>query len=160
MEKSLYLFTIVLLYAEPKIWRRFHVPSTMNLERFHEIIQIVMGWYNYHLYEFIVKGRRFMPGDVDGEALEPCEHRLADVVSRKGEVMGYCYDMGDNWEHKIKLDDPNFIPPDAKRKIRCLDGARACPPEDTGGVPGYFHFCEVVADPAHEDYEQLNEWSG
>lgn len=132
----------------------------MNLERFHSIIQIVMGWDNYHLYEFIVKEQRFMPGDIDGEALEPCEHRLSDVVTRKGEVMTYCYNMGDNWEHKLKLEDTMFVSPDAKRNIGCLEGARACPPEDIGGVSGYYRFCEAMADPGHEDFEELSGWYG
>lgn len=158
MYKQLYLFRIELLYTEPTIWRRFYVPAAMNLERFHHIIQIVMGWENYHLYEFIAKEQRFMPGDIDGEALEPSEYRLSEIVTRKGEVMQYYYDMGDNWEHKLKLEDAMFVPPDPKRHIGCLEGVRACPPEDTGGIPGYYRFCEVMADPGHEDYEDLSGW--
>ncbi|MDR3211789.1 MAG: plasmid pRiA4b ORF-3 family protein [Planctomycetota bacterium] len=158
MEKSLYVFTIELLEAKPKIWRRFYVPSTIDLERFHNIIQTVMGWESSHLFAFIVKEQRYMPEESDGGTLEPCEHLLSQVVSQKGEVMSYIYDMGDNWEHKLILDDPKFTSPDGKREIGCLDGARACPPEDIGGIYGYKHLCKVMANPKHKEYKKMRDW--
>ena len=42
----------------------------------------------------------------------------------------------------------------------CLDGQRACPPEDVGGTPGYEEFCQVLADPDHDEFQHLVEWSG
>ncbi|MEA1958085.1 MAG: plasmid pRiA4b ORF-3 family protein, partial [Chloroflexota bacterium] len=43
---------------------------------------------------------------------------------------------------------------------RCVDGARACPPEDCGGSGGYEHLLEVMHDPTHKDYNELLEWLG
>ena len=42
----------------------------------------------------------------------------------------------------------------------CVDGARACPPEDCGGVHGYENLLTVIQDPTHEEYESTLEWLG
>jgi len=38
---------------------------------------------------------------------------------------------------------------------RCLDGARACPPEDCGGADGYARFLEILFDPRHPEFEEM-----
>jgi hypothetical protein len=43
---------------------------------------------------------------------------------------------------------------------RLVDGARACPPEDCGGFPGYHELVEVLADPTHVEYAERIEWLG
>ena len=42
----------------------------------------------------------------------------------------------------------------------CLDGSRACPPEDVGGAWGYAEFLEAIAEPKHERHGELLEWIG
>ena len=42
----------------------------------------------------------------------------------------------------------------------CLEGKRACPPEDVGGPYGYQEFLEALADPKHERHEEFMEWGG
>jgi hypothetical protein len=49
--------------------------------------------------------------------------------------------------------------PDFKHPV-CLGGANACPPEDCGGSPGYAEFVDAMADPKHEQHEQMKEWVG
>ncbi|NIQ12083.1 MAG: plasmid pRiA4b ORF-3 family protein, partial [Gammaproteobacteria bacterium] len=39
--------------VNPVIWRRFQIASTDNLEDVHIALQIVMGWSNSHLHEFV-----------------------------------------------------------------------------------------------------------
>ena len=46
-----------LLHIEPTIWRRVEVSLTTNLRALHELIQSVMPWENYHLYQFTVGAR-------------------------------------------------------------------------------------------------------
>ncbi len=64
--------------------------------------------------------------------------------------------MGDSWEHTIILED--ILPKEKKKYPICIDGRRACPPEDCGGVPGYYHILEVLANPSHEEYEDVINW--
>ena len=43
----------------PAIWRRVEVPLTTSLRGLHEIIQAVMLFENYHLFQFDVGGKRY-----------------------------------------------------------------------------------------------------
>jgi hypothetical protein len=71
----------------------------------------------------------------------------------------YMYDFGDGWEHLIEFEGADSAE-SGKKDPCCLDGARACPPEDTGGVWGYAHFLEAISDPKHEEHETYLEWIG
>ena len=42
----------------------------------------------------------------------------------------------------------------------CLEGERACPPEDYGGPWGFADYLEALADPKHEQHDELLEWRG
>jgi len=42
----------------------------------------------------------------------------------------------------------------------CLEGERACPPEDVGGTYGYQEYLGAMADPEHEEHESFMEWRG
>ena len=50
-------FTIELSEIEPKIARRFVVPAGIVFAQFHNVIQVVMGWKDYHLYAFNFKDK-------------------------------------------------------------------------------------------------------
>ncbi len=159
MNDRLYLLKIELLDIEPKIWRRFVVPGSITLDRLHDVIQIVMGWQDYHLHEFVIGKMKYTEnpegkddGEVDGL------FRLVDLVKQKGRNIRYLYDFGDSWEHEITIEDSRCSHPQLQAPVECLDGARACPPEDVGGTDGFFDFCEAVLDPANEDHEQLTQW--
>ena len=68
----------------------------------------------------------------------------------------YIYDYGDDWEHDIKLEKILISDPKSKYPL-CTGGKRACPPEDCGGVWGYYDFLEIIMDPSHERYEDILE---
>ena len=68
----------------------------------------------------------------------------------------YVYDFGDEWHHLVTLED---VRP-AVRRPRCVAGARACPPEDCGGIHGFADFLDAIADPKHPEHSQLMDWSG
>lgn len=151
---------ITLRYIEPPVWRRIEVPSDTKLGKLHRIIQAVMGWNDTHLHQFVAGRERYgipdpeQPDDTKSERNVP----LARVAS-KGDVLVYEYDFGDGWEHSIQIEQ-QLPAANAIHYPRCTAGARACPPEDCGGPPGYAHLIEVLHDSKHEEHEELRTWAG
>ncbi len=163
MSEKLYLLKVRLLYIEPPIWRRFVVPASTTLDRLHDVIQIAMGWMNYHLYEFIIGKKRYIeyePLDYDDKGLESGKYLLGDIFRRKGRTLLYRYDFGDYWEHELVLEDNRYFNPQLRAPVECLEGERACPPEDVGGVGGYGEFCRAIDDPGDFEHKRYMEWSG
>jgi hypothetical protein len=159
MNEILYLLRIILLEIKPEIWRRFLVPAGITLDRLHDVVQIVMGWKDYHLHQFTIGRKRHTENPESKEdGLECGNYRLVDLIKQKGRTFGYLYDFGDSWEHKVILEDSRYFNPELRSAIECLDGARACPPEDVGSVPVYYEFCKALKDPNHEEHESYEEW--
>lgn len=150
---------------KPRIWRRFAVPGNITLANLHQVIQDVMGWTNSHLHEFIVGRDHYsshdskMNPDWDRNSYDERLAVLRDVVKGEGAAFVYEYDFGDGWQHKLHV--KKIGPPEAKVAYPvCLEGERACPPEDCGGPWAYDELLTVIADPEHERYEELTEWLG
>jgi hypothetical protein len=161
MNERFYLLKIQLLDIEPTIWRRFAVPASITLDRLHDVIQIVMGWTDSHLHEFTIGNQRYTEYPESKEDGLVCgRYRLGDLVKQKGRTFCYLYDFGDGWEHELVLEESRYFNPELRTELACLDGQRACPPEDVGGVPGYFEFLNALKDPNHEEHESYKEWSG
>jgi hypothetical protein len=162
MIDRLYLLKIRLLDIEPEIWRRFVVPADITLDRLHDVIQIVMGWQDYHLHEFFIGDQRYTEGtdtlEFMEDSLEDGLYRLNDLVKRKGARFSYNYDFGDYWQHELIVENSRYSDPEIYIPVQCIEGERACPPEDVGGVGGYEYFCESVSNPEREEYESLNLW--
>jgi hypothetical protein len=161
MTERRYLLKIKLAEIEPDIWRQFVVPADITLDRLHDVIQVVMGWTDSHLYEFLIGNRRYteLP-EFEEDGLEAGKYRLGDLLDQKGGAFDYRYDFGDNWLHIITIEDDRYENPALVSEIECLDGARACPPEDIGGVFGYDEFCDAVNNPDHEEHEHIRQWYG
>ena len=161
MIERFYLLKIQLLGIEPAIWRRFVVPAGITLDRLHDVIQIVMGWTDSHLHEFAIGSKRYTEYPESKEDGLACgRYRLGDLIKQKGRIFGYQYDFGDSWEHELVLEESRYFNPELRTELACLDGQRACPPEDVGGVPGYFEFLNELKGPNHEEHESYSEWSG
>lgn len=151
---------ITLIDTDPAIWRLIDVPLAASLKMLHDIIQGAMGWQDYHLWEFEAGERRYGlpdPGWRDDELSAAKNVKLATLIERGIREMIYTYDMGDNWEHHIKVEAVR--PGDPDTKYPCfIDGARRCPPEDIGGTPGFENFLAAIADPNHAEHDELREW--
>jgi len=161
---SLYQLKVTLKWSRPPIWRRVVVRADMRLDRLHDVIQIVMGWTESHLHQFI-SGRTFY-GKPDpessgswGETLDEARHSVVDLAPAAKAKFIYEYDFGDGWEHEVTLE--KSLPPGAGFKHPvCLAGANACPPEDCGGIGGYYNLLEVLAHPRHPDHADMKDWIG
>lgn len=162
-QAEIYQIKLTLIGAHPPIWRRIQVEGSIPLATLHRVIQVVMGWSNFHLHRFRVKGTAYgrpEPGDVGPN--KPEDERnfaLCDLVSQEGSRLTYEYDFGDNWQHEILIE---WIQPaeEGAHYPSCLEGAGACPPEDVGGVSGYDHFLEAMADPKHPEHQDYRAWIG
>ncbi len=161
MNERFYLLKIQRLDIEPAIWRRFVVPANITLDRLHDVIQIVMGWTDSHLHEFTIGKKRYTEYPESKEdGIEYGRYRLEELINRKERNFSYLYNFGESWEHKLVLEESRYFNPELRTKLACLEGERACPPEDVGGVPGYFEFCNALKNPSHEAHESYMEWSG
>ncbi|MBI5094363.1 MAG: plasmid pRiA4b ORF-3 family protein [Candidatus Hydrogenedentes bacterium] len=156
---KLHQLKVTLKGSEPPIWRRFLIVSNTSLLDVHYILQVVMGWDNCHLHEFRVGKTSFGEPfeDSDGEMYDDSEVALCSVLTRAKQKMTYIYDFGDSWMHEIVLE--KTLPyEDGAPLVQCLAGERACPPEDCGGLWGFYHFVEAVTNPSHPDHEAMTDW--
>jgi hypothetical protein len=165
----IYQLKVTLKGSKPKIWRRFLVRADMKLPRFHDVLQLVMGWTDSHLHQFIIKSNKgpIYIGIPDPDSppswqkeLNEKRFRVADLLAAPKQKIQYEYDFGDGWEHEILLE--KILPPDPSFKHPiCLAGANACPPEDCGGIWGYYDpFLKALNDPKHEDHQMYKDWIG
>ncbi len=187
---------ITLEDSKPPIWREVLVWQDIKLGALHDVIQIVMGWNDGHLHQFIqklkrstrpsqeeidachhsgkwdddfqarVQGRKFFAPKwapdgtpIDMEGTDEAAVLLADVYPNAGSNLTYEYDFGDSWRHVIKVKRAGNPEPDAEYPV-CLGGEGACPPEDCGGVWGYYSMLEAIADPKNEQHEDMVDWLG
>jgi hypothetical protein len=161
MENRMYLLKIELLHTEPNIWRRFVVPAEITLDRLHDVIQIVMGWQDMHLYSFTIGTKRYtVDPRYKDDGLDCQGYRLGNLIKQKGRTFLYEYDFGDDWRHEITLEESRYHSDEILHGITCIDGENACPPEDVGGIPGFERFCRIVADPGHPEREGYLQWYG
>lgn len=160
MSNAIYELRIELEYLEPPIWREVEVPADIKLDKLHEVIQLAMGWTNSHLHHFEKNNIYYMDPELDDEGDSENEKtvNLSDLLIKSNDVLNYEYDFGDSWQHKITL--TKIRQNENAKKAICLDGKRACPPEDVGGIGGYEIFLESIIDPDHEEHEENLEWAG
>jgi hypothetical protein len=163
--EEIYQIKVTLLRTKPPIWRRLLVPGEFTLAQLHNLLQVAMGWEDYHLHEFLVGRERFGVPDPDDKLMgvPACIHerkvRISDVFLKPGSRAEYTYDFGDGWAHdlsveKILLPEPGLSYP------LCTDGKLHGPPEDCGGIGGFYNFLEAIQDPRHSEHADLLAWIG
>jgi hypothetical protein len=167
LEPTAVQLRVTLLDIEPAIWRQLVVPWRFHLGQLHRVIQAAFGWWDAHLHEFRIGGLRYGDPEQIGEpefedearAFDEVAVRLSDFRRAPGQSFVYVYDFGDNWQHRVTFEDLVAIDP-TPRTASCISGARARPPEDVGGTPGYSRFLEIIADPDHPDHSETLTWCG
>jgi hypothetical protein len=152
---------IELMGTDPLIWREVDVPTSITLKVLHDIVQITMGWLDQHLWEFTIGQEVYgLPMDDDwGTAprTQATKVRLRDVLTPRKTIIGYMYDFGDSWQHrltatKIRPGQPGVSYP------AYIGGEWDCPPEDCGGIPGYYNMLDALADPKHPDHAEVADY--
>ena len=147
-------------HVAPPIWRQLLVYGSTSLHGLHEMIQAAFGWENSHLYEFRLGRRRFhSPYEEQPRGSAATDAILMELPLKPGSTLAYTYDFGDDWHHEIRVLAVRSHEPGAVYPI-CLDGARACPPEDSGGPPGYEQLLAILANRKHPDHRERREWVG
>lgn len=158
---KIYQFKIELMGISPSIWRSVQLNDNTQLLDLHYAVQIAMGWYDSHLYQF--KNNELIYGDPDAledeSVLDDSVVNVVDVFKAEKDSIDYVYDFEDNWEHKIILEKIIESPKPLEHML-CVGGKRNCPPEDCGGVAAYLDMLEVLKTPDTEEYTELIEWLG
>lgn len=140
---KIYQFKIHLKDINPMVWRRFLMQSNSTLKDLHYVIQILMGWTDYHLNEFIIHGQRYTIPNAIGTASACGKYAekvvLEEFMFRKNEKFLYTYDFTAGWEFEIRLEKSD-IPQDKKTYPICISGSGASPEEECGGP---YRFAEL-----------------
>lgn len=163
---ALYQFKITLLDSKPPIWRRIQIQDC-TLDKLHGHIQMAMGWTNSHLHQFEIRGERYGNPELLNDEFEEVEcvdstrTLLSEILPKNGKrfAFRYEYDFGDDWMHEVLFEGIPLVDNKAKYPL-CLEGERACPPEDCGGPWGYADYLAAIADPGHEQHEEMLKWRG
>ncbi len=154
---KIYQLKITLTDSSPLIWRRVFVPANVSLDVLHEIVQIAMGWHNQHKYAFDHEEASF--GEVfpeDDNGMYPADKvKLNRLLTTVRDKLMYIYDMGDNWEHTLVLE--KILPSEGIVSPSCSHASGACPPEDCGGISGYYHLRQVLKNPNDPEYISLQK---
>ena len=159
---TIYELHIALENIEPRIWRQVLVPSSITLPKLHDLLQLVMGWTNSHLHSFQFADLEYSSADAELEELNMINEKkitLAAALDKSIAPFQYLYDFGDGWTHQIQVKTVAKPNPDWFYPL-CVAGARAAPPDDVGGPPGYAEFLSAIADPKHDEHDSMLTWIG
>lgn len=165
--ERLYQFKITLKDIEPAIWRRIQVKDC-TLDKLHEHIQTSVGWTNSHLHQFTINGVVHGDPKLLYEGLEDetppvnsLRTRISQIIPEDGKRFRfeYEYDFGDGWKHEVVFEGCLRAEKGTPYPL-CVEGERACPPEDVGGVWGYQEYLQALSNPDHEEWDETSEWRG
>lgn len=151
------------LHFNPPIWRRIRVSGDCTLRKLHHFIQAAFGWHSSHMHEFSDGMNRYLPLDAElmhmfDDALDDRKTKLRRVL-KDVDRLRYLYDFGDSWQHVIAVEtlEPSDV---IGTWCEVLDGARACPPEDVGGVPGYLDLLASLQQSESKVGRSALVWAG
>ncbi|KAI7838302.1 hypothetical protein COHA_007872 [Chlorella ohadii] len=178
--------------TNPRVWRRIRVSGGTSLEalqdkvltpamQFTTIIFVLQGWTrNYHGSVWCDHRDGTMFGDPESGAIDMMHvgmhyyafvdqrpWHLADLLQEEGQHLSWTYDIGDKWRHMLTV--VQILPEEESNgRVQVLEGAMACPPEDSKGLEGmgprsYQEFLDEWADPkwrtSRDGHETLAEAS-
>jgi len=156
-------FRIHLIGTEPLVTRIFKVSAKTTMYELHQIIQVVMGWTNSHLYQFnvgeeVIADIRLVDDEL-GPVTDVNGVMVTQVFSHVGNTVKYVYDFGDGWMHHLELVEISTHPIDEVLP-QIIGGENACPPEDCGGTYGYKELNEILINPKYPEHKSSKIWVG
>ncbi len=154
---------IALVDTDPLIWREVEVPTSITLKVLHDIVQITMGWLSSHMWELAIGERTYgLPTDEDwgmAPRTPAIKIRLRDVLKTRKTTIDYLYDFGDAWAHRLTVTGIRQGKPDVSYP-HYVGGEWDCPPEDCGGIPGFYNMLDALADTEHPDQAEVAKYLG
>lgn len=159
-------FKVILEGIEPPVWRVIRIPTQSSLWDLHVAIQDAMGWFDCHLHSFRVPTVADPRGVDIGIPMEDeftpvtpgWEIPVGLVFREEQDTLKYIYDFGDDWTHTVTL--AKVVTSGRPiRKLECIAGERACPPEDSGGPHGYMDLVAALKDASHPEHARMKQWA-
>ena len=163
MSQILYQIKVQLVGSEPPVWRRFQVLNRTPLDQLHDMIQVIMGWDNEQFYQFIIDDVHYGAEEIsDSDARKQAtDFTIGDLIKKGKTSFLYEYDLSDGWEHDVTVEKIRPISAlDAQQLPLCLEGENASPPEESGGIFGYYELMSILKDPQHGAYQEMHEQYG
>jgi hypothetical protein len=145
--------------SKPPVWRRLQVRADTRLGRLHDAIVAAFGWQGYHMHVFTSGPDEFGVPDPELGFIDERRVSLGQLIAGIGDRLGYTYDFGDDWEHEITVEELLDADPEVHYPV-LVDAKGACPPEDCGGRWGYAQLKEILADPTHDQHQEMLDWLG
>lgn len=150
-------------------WREIVVPATCSFLELHVAIQRVLGFFDYHMFDFVLTSRGTklfvgQPGCENDEWAVPRDTAVVEAQSiLLGDVFGrtrkavYHYDYGDGWECDIRVME--VISDAFLESPELVSGEGDAPPEDVGGTCGFEEFLRTLADAGDPEYPSMVKWA-
>lgn len=156
-EKTLVLKIQMKGVTKPPMWREVEVPADYNFAELHDVIQIVTGLENSHLWQFNKSAyddslQIGVPMDHDdpyGFGIESVtdvadETPLTKYLAQKGDELEYVYDFGDDWVFSVKVQKVNDSACESPKCLKWKSDLNAL--EDFGGPYAYEEIREIVSE--------------
>ena len=166
-----YIIRIELEESNPLIWRRVIMPAGATYRRLHDVIQNVTNFQSgypgggYHLYEFDLPKENRIVTDNE-EAYMEHQHYIKNkkyYEERLESLPANMLQFEKNHQERLKIEvrKPTGLKIDDYyfRYPTLLDGAETAPPEDVGGIHGFYGFLEIYRNPKHPEQRDMKAWA-
>jgi len=149
-ELLVYQFRVFVRGISPVIWRRLLFRDDQTLADVHHGLQIVLGWSDYFLHRFLIRGRIYTIPRIWGTDYTHAAQdiSLKSLNLRFNERFIYEYNFFDEWQVEIRLEN-HLDWNETKTYPLCIGGKRAGPLEDCGGPWTYLALRDEKYHPIH-----------
>lgn len=168
-KKSLRLKIQMKDVTKPPMWREVVIPADFDFIHLHQVIQIVTGLENCHLWQFQRKAYDhglqigIPPEGPEGMGLDDYTHDagltpVTGFLAKKGDKLEYVYDFGDDWIFTVSVLE---VMDRVGEVAECMKWKCDFQPlEDCGGVGTYLMLRDVFSAPDKLSAKMKKEFAG